>query len=67
MACFGTTPATTWVVGDNLEWEVAAPQKLGMTAIWCDPHRHGLPEGSTIVPQRTIHELGELLEGLQAP
>ena len=64
MACFGTTPDTTWVVGDNLDWEIVAPQKLGMFAIWCDAHRKGLPEGCTIVPDRIVHQLGELLEGL---
>lgn len=64
MACFGTTPETTWVVGDNLEWEVEAPQKLGMHAIWCDAHRKGLPEGCGVTPDRIIHELTELLEGL---
>jgi len=64
MACFGTTPATTWVVGDNLDWEIAAPQKLGMFAIWCDAHGQGLPDGCPIVPDRTIRELTELLEGL---
>ena len=64
MACFGTTPDTTWVVGDNLDWEVVAPQKLGMFAIWCDAHRRGLPEGCGVVPDRIVHDLGELLEGL---
>jgi putative hydrolase of the HAD superfamily len=64
MACFGSSPETTWVVGDNLEWEVLAPQKLGMHAIWCDAHRRGLPPDCAIVPDRIIHELAELLEEL---
>ncbi|MDA0220709.1 MAG: HAD family hydrolase [Proteobacteria bacterium] len=64
MACFGTTPDTTWVVGDNLDWEIVAPQKLGMFAIWCDAHRRGLPEGCGVVPDRIVHELSELLEGM---
>lgn len=64
MDCFGTTPETTWVVGDNLEWEVVAPQKLGMFAIWCDAHRRGLPQDCGVVPDRIIHSLAELLEGL---
>lgn len=64
MACFGTTPTTTWVVGDNLEWEVVAPQKLGMHAIWCDAHGQGLPADCTVVPDRIVRGLGELLEGL---
>lgn len=64
MACFGSSPEATWVVGDNLEWEVVAPQKLGMHAIWCDAHRKGLPPDCGVKPDRIIHELSELLEGL---
>ena len=64
MAALGTGPDETWVVGDNLEWEVAAPQRLGMHAIWCDAHRQGLPEDSPVRPDRIIHALPELLEEL---
>ena len=50
-----------WMVGDNLEWEVAAPQKLGLHAIWFDPRGAGLPAGSPIKPDRIIARLEELL------
>jgi putative hydrolase of the HAD superfamily len=53
----------TWMVGDNLEWEVAAPQRLGIHAIWYDPLGVGLPEGSDVTPDRIIRRLAELLEG----
>ena len=29
MAALGVTARDTWMVGDNLEWEVAAPRRLG--------------------------------------
>src|SRR3546814_9402011 len=29
LAMLGTSVAETWIVGDNLEWEVAVPQRLG--------------------------------------
>jgi FMN phosphatase YigB (HAD superfamily) len=48
-------------VGDNLEWEVEAPQRLGIYAIWIDVHGDGLPEGSTIKPDRIIRSLTELV------
>jgi hypothetical protein len=48
-------------VGDNLEWEVAVPQKLGLYAVWHDPTGQGLPPDSTIQPDRTIYSLSELL------
>ena len=50
-----------WMVGDNLEWEVAAPQRLGIFAIWHDAYAQGLPPGSTIRPDRIITRLPQLL------
>jgi FMN phosphatase YigB (HAD superfamily) len=32
----GVGPHETWMVGDNLEWEIVAPQRLGIYAIWHD-------------------------------
>src|SRR5262249_8711213 len=48
MQVLGVGPAETWMVGDNLEWEVAAPQRLGIHAIWCDAYGVGLPADSPI-------------------
>jgi putative hydrolase of the HAD superfamily len=61
MAALGVTAPDTWMIGDNLEWEVEAPQRLGIYAIWMDVHGEGLPEGSTIRPDRIIRSLEELL------
>jgi putative hydrolase of the HAD superfamily len=61
MDALGAGPPTTWIVGDNLEWEVAVPQRLGLRAIWIDPHRRGLPEDTDVRPHAIIHSLGELL------
>jgi putative hydrolase of the HAD superfamily len=61
MQALGVTAAETWMVGDNLEWEVEAPQRLGIYAIWIDVHGDGLPEGSTIKPDRIIRSLSELV------
>jgi putative hydrolase of the HAD superfamily len=63
MDALGVTAADTWMVGDNLEWEVVTPQRLGIYAIWMDVHGEGLPEGSTIKPDRIIRSLTELLPG----
>jgi len=63
MAALGVTAGETWMIGDNLEWEVEAPQRLGIYAIWVDVHGEGLPEGSTIKPDRIIRSLTELLPG----
>jgi putative hydrolase of the HAD superfamily len=61
MAALGVTAAETWMIGDNLEWEVEAPQRLGIYAIWIDVHGDGLPPGSTIKPDRIIRSLTELV------
>jgi putative hydrolase of the HAD superfamily len=61
MQALGVTAPETWMVGDNLEWEVEVPQRLGIYAIWMDSHGEGLPAGSTIKPDRIIRSLTELL------
>lgn len=55
-----TTPHETWMVGDNLEWDVAAPQRLGIYAIWVDRGGTGLPAGVGVRPDRVIRSLSEL-------
>lgn len=61
MRALGVGAAETWMVGDNLEWEVAAPQRLGIYAIWHDHRGKGLPPTSTVRPDRIITQLPELL------
>ncbi len=57
----GATPEEAWMVGDDLEWEVAAPQKLGIFSIWVDAMGAGLPDGVEVRPDRVIRSLAELL------
>ena len=61
MEVLGVTARDTWMIGDNLEWEVVTPQRLGIYAIWIDAHGEGLPEGSTVRPDRIIRSLSELV------
>jgi putative hydrolase of the HAD superfamily len=61
MYALGVRSSDTWMVGDNLEWEVAAPQRLGIYAIWHDHRGIGLPAGSAVHPDRIIKQLSELL------
>lgn len=56
----GTRAADTWIVGDNLEWEVAVPQRLGIYSVWIDCRGTGLPAGCPIRPDRTLRSLVEL-------
>jgi putative hydrolase of the HAD superfamily len=61
MQALGVTAAETWMIGDNLEWEIEVPQRLGIYAIWIDAHGEGLPAESTVKPDRIIRSLTELL------
>ena len=62
MEVLGVEPHETWMVGDNLEWEVVGPQRLGIHAIWHDGYGLGLPPDTDIRPDRIIRRLRELLE-----
>lgn len=62
LAALDSAPGESWIVGDNLEWEVAAPQRLGIHSIWRDPRGNGeLPPGTTITPDRVVTKLTDLL------
>ena len=56
----GVEPRDAWMIGDNLEWDVAAPQRLGIFAIWIDRRGRGLSPDSTVRPDRVITSLGEI-------
>lgn len=58
-AC-GVSLEESWCVGDNLAWEVEAPQRLGMAGIWCDWEDVGLPRNSVIKPDRVVNRISEL-------
>ena len=61
MEALRVTAPETWMIGDNLEWEVEVPQRLGIYAIWMDALGEGLPAESTVKPDRIIRSLTELL------
>jgi putative hydrolase of the HAD superfamily len=54
-------PGQTWMVGDNLEWDVAGAQRVGIAGIWLDFAGAGLPPSSPVKPDRIIRSLTELI------
>jgi putative hydrolase of the HAD superfamily len=54
-------PSNAWMVGDNLEWDVTAPMRFGLTGIWLDRFACGLPDSTPVKPHRIIFSLTELL------
>jgi putative hydrolase of the HAD superfamily len=57
----GVAPHEAWMVGDNLEWEVAVPKQLGLYTVWVDFAAKGLPDNAPAQPDRIIHNLAELV------
>jgi putative hydrolase of the HAD superfamily len=58
----GISPEETYMVGDNIEWDIAAPQALGISGIWYDSDGAGLPPDAPAIPFRTILSITELLD-----
>jgi len=55
-------PGKMWSVGDNLEWDVGAPQSLGVYGIWVDGAGGGLPAGAAVRPDRIISAIKDLMQ-----
>lgn len=49
-----------WMVGDNLEWDVAGPQREGIAGVWIDARGRGVPAGHPVRPDRIITRLADL-------
>lgn len=60
LADLGVDPTDAWMVGDQLESDVAAPQRLGLRGIWVDYRGQGVPVGSDVRPDRIIRAVTEL-------
>jgi putative hydrolase of the HAD superfamily len=58
----GARPSEAWMVGDHIEWDVAAPQRLGLRGVWVDGEGQGLPETASARPDLIIRAFTEILE-----
>ena len=56
----GTRAEDAWMVGDNLEWDVAQPQRMGVFGVWVDRWGRGVPAERGVRPDRMIGRLAEL-------
>lgn len=56
-------PCDAWMVGDNLEADIAGARSAGVHAIWHDFESRGLPEDAPATPDRVVRAILELLEG----
>jgi putative hydrolase of the HAD superfamily len=60
LAALDVRPSDAWMVGDNLEWDVAAPQKLGVSGVWIDLRGSGVPSERTVRPDYVVRSLSEI-------
>jgi putative hydrolase of the HAD superfamily len=60
LAAVGTRPPDAWMIGDNLEFDVAGAERLGIHGIWIDRAGRGVPPDSPVRPPRIIRALAEL-------
>jgi putative hydrolase of the HAD superfamily len=58
----GVTASEAWMAGDNLEWDVAQPQRMGIFGIWIDVRGAGLPASSQVRPDRIVRALADLAD-----
>ncbi|MDQ0111172.1 HAD family hydrolase [Paenibacillus harenae] len=56
----GVEPEFAWMVGDNYEWEITAPQRLGIRGVWINHKRPLLDPSPDAAPYQSITTLSEL-------
>jgi putative hydrolase of the HAD superfamily len=65
LSALAVKPSDAWMVGDNLEWDVAPPQRLGMCGVWIDVRGAGLPDPSAVTPNHIVRSLAGLRSLIQ--
>jgi putative hydrolase of the HAD superfamily len=60
----GAAAERTVMVGDNLEWDVSAPKRLGIKSAWIDRGGLGAPLGLEEAPDWIIKDISEFLDVL---
>lgn len=58
----GVTAEGAWMAGDHLEFDVGAPQRLGLRGAWIDRAARGLPSGSAVNPECVLAGVAALVE-----
>lgn len=66
LSALDVRPSEAWMVGDNLEWDVRAPQQLGMRGVWIDARGGGLPPGTAVTPDYIVRSLAGIRPLLEA-
>jgi putative hydrolase of the HAD superfamily len=67
LRALGSQAHEAWMVGDNFEWEVVVPRRLGLGTVWVDRHGKGIPYGASVAPDHVIRSLDQILWLLRFP
>lgn len=54
--------SNAWMVGDDLERDIAGAQSLGIHSIWVDWEGSGIPLSSMVRPDRIVRSITQLVE-----
>jgi len=60
MAELRLEPSETWMVGDDLERDIAGARAAGIYSIWIDWRESGLPSNSSVYPDFIVRDLNQL-------
>jgi putative hydrolase of the HAD superfamily len=55
------TPGAALMAGDNLRFDVAGAQAVGIHAVWVDRYRRGLPADTDVTPDQVVTAISELI------
>jgi putative hydrolase of the HAD superfamily len=61
LAALSCRPESTWMIGDNLEADIAPAVSLGLHTVWVDAERTGLPQDAAVRPHRIVQAIRELV------
>jgi putative hydrolase of the HAD superfamily len=59
---FGLVARDVWMIGDDLRFDIAAAQHVGLWTLWCDYAHQGLPEHAPAHPDQIIYTLPEVVD-----
>lgn len=60
LTTLAVSPSDAWMIGDNLEWDVEQPKRLGLAGIWVDRAGAGIPETCAVRPDLVIRTLSDI-------
>jgi putative hydrolase of the HAD superfamily len=57
----GVAATDAWMVGDHIEFDVGAPQRLGLRGVWVDRAGAGVPVDADVRPHLVVRDLSTML------